>query len=272
MFSVSVSSQVRGTPTQVVWQTRKRIEVSEDPTLRYAAAMTPQLALQSYASPERAKQSARFFKTGPGEYGVGDTFIGVSVADCRQVVKRFTALPLPEVVKLLQSHVHEHRLTALLIMVAQFRTASQTDKTSIYKAYLANTAYINNWDLVDSSAEYIVGSYLGSKYAKVLPRLARSKDLWERRIAMLACFYFTKQANPDPALEIIEILKHDRHDLIQKAVGWMLREIGKRCSRDVLQGWLLNDKEYQRLPRTTLRYAIEHFSPKERQAFLRSTA
>ena len=227
--------------------------------------------LKGMGSPERAKNSMRFFKTGPGQYGEGDQFLGITVPEQRKVAKQHQQLPLGQVIKLLQSPYHEARLTALFILVTQYRKGTPTDQQNIYQAYLANTAYINNWDLVDSSAEFIVGPQLGDNYQAILTKLATSKDLWERRIAMLACFHTIKACNPKPAFEIIELFKDDQHDLLQKAVGWMLREIGKRCGRPVLQAWLLKDKQYTKLPRTTLRYAIEHYSPMERKKFLAGT-
>jgi 3-methyladenine DNA glycosylase AlkD len=228
--------------------------------------------LKANANPERAKSSARFFKTGPGDYGEGDQFLGLAVPQQRIVAKRFQALPLDEIIKLLRMPYHECRLTALFILVGQYKQGDDSQKLAIYMAYLANTAYINNWDLIDSSASYIVGPQLGNNYRKVLLPLAHSKLLWERRIAMLACFYTIAQGNPRAAFEIIDILQNDSHDLIQKAVGWMLREIGKRCGRQTLNDWLLDGKRYQKLPRTTLRYAIEHYFTEERRAFLKGTA
>jgi 3-methyladenine DNA glycosylase AlkD len=216
--------------------------------------------------------SARFFKTGKGQYGEGDHFIGITVPQLRKVARAYKQLPLDEIVKLLHSAVHEYRLTALIIMVGQYKRGTQAEQAKIYKTYLANTKWINNWDLVDSSAGYIVGPQLGTNYAATLAKLAKSADLWERRIAMLACFYTIQQGDPEPAFYVIEFLKHDEHDLIQKAVGWMLREIGKRCGRDVLHDWLLRDNQYQQLPRTTLRYAIEHYPQAERKAFLQGVA
>lgn len=229
-------------------------------------------ALDALADPIRAQNTARFFKTGPGQYGEGDQFIGITVPLQRKVAQQFKDLPLNETIRLLQSPLHESRLTALFIMVGQFKNGDQSTKQTIYDAYLANTKFINNWDLVDSSACYIVGPQLGNDYRAVLTPLARSGDLWERRIAMLATFYHIGQGNPVPAFYIIDILKNDSHDLIQKAVGWMLREIGKRCSREILTDWLVKDQQYTKLPRTTLRYAIEHYSAEERQAFLKGLA
>lgn len=228
--------------------------------------------LRIHADPLRAQHSLRFFKTGPGEYGEGDQFLGVTVPEQRKVAKKFNNLPLPEVVTLLHSRYHECRLTAIFILVYQYTHASPDDMDKIFHTYLDNTKWINNWDIVDSSAGYIVGSHLGPKYEKTLTCLAKSDNIWERRIAMIACLHYIVQGNPEPALMVIELLKYDQHDLIQKAVGWMLREIGKRCSRQLLEDWLAIDKQYQKLPRTTLRYAIEHFDTTRRKQYLAGTA
>lgn len=226
--------------------------------------------LMLLGSPERAANLSWFFKTGPGQYGEHDKFIGVTVPEQRKIAKEFFDLPLDEVEELLHSVYHECRLTALLILVAKYNKGGSDDRKMIYDLYLKNTNYINNWDLVDLSAGYIVGGYLKDNYRSVLYKLARSKNLWERRIAILSTFYHTKQGKPGPALDVIDILKYDSHDLIQKAVGWMLREVGKRCSPDILREWLLKDGQYKKLPRTTLRYSIEHFGESERKSFLKS--
>lgn len=226
--------------------------------------------LHAQADPLRAQHSQRFFKTKAGEYGEGDQFLGVTVPIQRKLAKEFKYLPLPEIVTLLHSPYHECRLTAIFILVYQYNHSPQNDKDKIFQAYLENTEYINNWDIVDSSAGYIVGAHLGKNYQETLTRLARSDSTWDRRIAMIACLHYIMQGNPEPALMVIELLKYDQHDLIQKAVGWMLREIGKRCSRQLLEDWLTNDKQYQKLPRTTLRYAIEHFDTARRKQYLSS--
>ncbi len=222
--------------------------------------------LRAQSTPEKAKNAAWFFKTGPGEYGEGDEFMGVTVPTQRMVAKKYRGLALAEVVKLLQSPVHEERLTALFILVDQFQRGTERVKKPIYSSYLANARYINNWDLVDSSAEQIVGGYLADKDRSILLKLARSKLIWERRIAMIATYHYIKQGDATWALKVAEILINDEHDLIQKAVGWMLREVGKRCARVELEGFL--SVHYKTMPRTALRYAIEHFNPIERQAYL----
>lgn len=218
--------------------------------------------LKALASPERAKSNAWFFKTGPGQYGEGDKFWGLRVPQVRQVVKEFKNLPLNEIIKLLRHEVHEVRLCAVLLLVANF----PKDPEKIYKIYLENTKYINNWDIVDLSAGYIVGTYLDKRPKDILLKLARSKDLWERRIAMIATFYSIKNGDAKVGLQIAEILINDKHDLIQKAVGWMLREIGKRCSVYAEEKFL--QTHASTMPRTTLRYAIEHFPPEKRQYYL----
>lgn len=222
-------------------------------------------ALKAQASPERAKISQRFFKTGQGEYGHGDIFLGVKVPDQRMIAKQFRELPLPEVLRLLHSSVHEERLTALIILVMQFeRTRDQKVRKKIYTTYLANTRWINNWDLVDTTAPKIVGAFLGERPLPVLKKLARSHNLWEKRIAMLSTQYWINQGDCKPAMAIVHVLWKDQHDLIQKAVGWMLREVGQKCSIFVLENFLKQHATH--MPRTALRYAIEKF-PKSKQHF-----
>ena len=221
----------------------------------------------------RADKSQRFFKTGPGEYGEGDVFIGVSVPDQRKVAKKYTDMSLVQISKLLHSHIHEHRLVAIFILVYKFRRASVADQKLIYQYYLDNTKYINNWDIIDSSAGYIVGEYLYSQKddksaTLVLARLAKSSSIWERRIAIMSTFAYTIHGNSRLTLEIADILIHDEHDLVQKAVGWMLREVGKRISRDQEEEFLKS--RYQTMPRTMLRYAIERFAEPKRQMYLKS--
>lgn len=228
-----------------------------------------QAALRAAANPEKAAFFPRFFKAGPGEYAEGDQFIGVTVPAQRIIAKRYyTVLTLPETLRLLQSPWHEERLTALLILVLKYQKGNQTLKNDIFDAYLENTKFINNWDLVDSSADRIVGNWLDSSSYRlaVLEKLAKSSSLWERRIAMLATYDYIKKGRADEALVIATMLLHDSHDLIQKAVGWMLREIGKRVDRSLLTTFL--DKHAAIMPRTTLRYAIEHFSPEVRKHYL----
>jgi 3-methyladenine DNA glycosylase AlkD len=222
--------------------------------------MTTALAsqhLRRFASSSRATVSRRFFKTGPGQYGEGDVFIGVKVPRIREVARENLLLPRGEIKQLLHSKVHEERLLALLILVDQFSHASEHEREAIYNFYLLNTKHINNWDLVDLSADKIVGEYLQNTSKAILFKFAKSKNIWERRIAMLATFHYIKKGRAEDAFEIAEMLLKDEHDLIHKAVGWMLREIGKRCSRPTEETFL--KKYYKTMPRTMLRYAIEHF-------------
>jgi 3-methyladenine DNA glycosylase AlkD len=229
--------------------------------------------LRAVINPEKAVFLPRFFKAGPSGYAEGDKFLGVTVPAQRIIAKKYKNLPLQQIEKLIQSEWHEERLTGLIILVGQFKIAyknsDEPSQKEMYDFYLGHTKNINNWDLVDSSAEFIVGPYLQNRPEKmaVLTRLARSKNLWEKRIAMISTFDYIKQGNPGEALEIAEILLQDKHDLIQKAVGWMLREIGKRCDRQLLVEFL--NEHYQTMPRTSLRYAIEHFSPEVRQKYLK---
>jgi 3-methyladenine DNA glycosylase AlkD len=223
--------------------------------------------LRSLADPQKATVLARFFKTGPGEYGFGDRFIGVVVPDIRRVVKSHRQAGRPAVVKLLRSPFHEERLTALLILVEQYRNGDASRRKEIYDLYLSNTAFINNWDLVDLTAQHIVGDQLHDKKSSVLTRLALSESLWERRIAMLSTYHFIRHGESSEALRIAELLLHDPHDLIHKAVGWMLREIGKRCSRQEECRFL--DRHAPAMPRTMLRYAIEHFPEELRKRYMR---
>lgn len=211
------------------------------------------------ADPADATHLQRFFKTGPGEYGEGDVFIGVRVPATRLVVKKFRGLDPGEVELLLDSEVHEHRLAAVLLLVAAY----PKDPDAVYVQYLAAVARgrVNNWDLVDASAEHIVGPHvrLGRAPHSVLDELAASPDLWERRVGVLATFDFIKSGDAGPALRLSEALLGDRHDLIQKATGWMLREAGKRVSREALLGFL--DAHAAAMPRTMLSYATEHLDP-----------
>ncbi len=225
-------------------------------------------ALRAVATPERATANAWFFKTGPGQYGEGDQFLGVTVPQQRKVAKQFNDLPLKEVEQLIMSPWHEERLTGLFVLVGQFKKADETNKKLIYEFYMSHTECVNNWDLVDSSAEYIVGPWLDNRPEKmiVLGTLASSNLLWDRRIAIIATFEYIRQGRADEALIIAKELLHDPHDLIQKAVGWMLREVGKRVDSSLLVAFL--EKHAKTMPRTTLRYAIEHFSPQKRAYFL----
>jgi 3-methyladenine DNA glycosylase AlkD len=222
--------------------------------------------LNKLKNPAKAKILAGFFKTGKGEYGEGDVFLGITVPLQRVVAKKFTDLELAEIQKLLNSEIHEHRLVALLILVEKYRKGDEKEKGKVVKMYLKNTTKINNWDLVDLSAHYILGNYLLERDRKILYKLARSKNLWEKRIAIISTFAFIRAGEFDDTLKISEILIKDRHDLINKAVGWMLREVGKRDQR-VEEKFLL--RYYRDMSRTTLRYAVERFPEKKRQFYLK---
>jgi 3-methyladenine DNA glycosylase AlkD len=211
--------------------------------------------------------SVSFFKTGPGEYGEGDRFLGVTVPNLRRVAREFAALPVNGTLALLESPWHEDRLLALLILVRAYERGTPAEKVRIHRAYLANTKYINNWDLVDLSAAQIVGGQaLDKRSLTVIRRLARSKSLWEKRIAMIATFRFIRTGNFRPTIEIAAALVNDDHDLIQKAVGWMLREVG---NRDLATEERFLEKHHRTMPRTTLRYAIEKFPEARRKQYLR---
>ncbi|PIS09572.1 DNA alkylation repair protein [Candidatus Beckwithbacteria bacterium CG10_big_fil_rev_8_21_14_0_10_34_10] len=222
--------------------------------------------LKKAARNKQAKTLSRFFKTGKGEYGEGDLFLGVKVPDIRKVAKKYKDLELLKVEKLLQSKIHEYRLTALLILTYKFPQADEKERQKIVSLYLKNTKYINNWDLVDLSAPKIVGEYFLDKDRKILYKLAKSKDLWEKRIAILATYAFLRQNQLKDTIKISLLLLKDNHDLIHKAVGWMLRELGKKDEK-VLTQFL--EKHFKAMPRTMLRYSIERFEEKKRKYFLK---
>lgn len=224
-------------------------------------------ALKQYASPKKAKFLTRFFKTAKGQYAEGDEFIGVVVPDSRRVALKFKEIPLSELNTLLGSKIHEERLVALLILVQQFQQANEQGKEKRYAFYLKNTNYINNWDLVDLSADKIVGAYLLDKKREALYTLAKSSLLWERRIAMIATFQFIKEKKEyRDTFKIADLLLTDTEDLIHKAAGWMLREVGKRASEKALIDFL--ESRYNKMPRTMLRYAIERFPEVRRRAYI----
>ena len=225
--------------------------------------------LRKLGDKERAKNSQWFFKTGPGEYGEGDRFLGIKVPELRKLAKEYQGIPLTEVTQLLESPIHEERLLALLILVCAFSKGDEPTQEKIYHIYLNNTQYINNWDLVDASAEHIVGAFLNDKSKKSLYDLARSSDLWERRIAIMATFHFIKEGEFTETLKIAQMLLSDKEDLIHKAVGWMLREVGKRHL--ATEEHFLKE-HYKKMPRIMLRYAIEKFPEPKRQRYLKGTA
>ena len=222
--------------------------------------------LRQYADRGQAALLQRFFKTGPGEYGEGDVFIGVTVPCSRKVAKEFGHLALKEVVKLLRSRVHEERLVALLILVSQFQSADEKGRGRIFRTYLKNHSFINNWDLIDLTAHHILGGFLQGKDQTPLYALARSGSLWKRRMAVLATFRYLRERDLKETLKIARMLLKDQEDLIHKAVGWALREVGKR-DEALLESFL--KKHHKKMPRTMLRYAIERFSEPKRQRYLK---
>ncbi len=217
-------------------------------------------------NPKKAVHLMRFFKTGKNQYGEGDRFLGITVPEQRRIAKQFKHLNLKNIQKLLVNPYHEFRLTALLILTLQYPKATPSKQKKIVRLYLGHTRYINNWDLVDLSAHHILGAYLHNKDKAILMRLAKSKSLWERRIAIISCFAFIRNSVFNEAFHIAYLLLSDSHDLIHKAVGWMLREIGKR-DRKAEEVFLR--KNYQKMPRTMLRYAIERFPEETRQKYLK---
>jgi 3-methyladenine DNA glycosylase AlkD len=222
--------------------------------------------IRALADPRDAEHLQRFFKTGKGQYGEGDRFLGIRVPQLRALARRFRSLPHEQVLSLLRSPWHEQRLLAVLLLVDQYRRGTDVERETIYRAYLDHTDYINNWDLVDSSAEHIVGPQLDPSDLRGLQALARSESLWERRIAMLATFHWIKAAEFRPTLCVATLLLDDSHDLIHKAVGWMLREIGKR---NLAAEERFLREHCRNMPRTMLRYAIERFPEPRRRQYLR---
>lgn len=222
--------------------------------------------LKKLGNQEQAAVSQRFFKTGPGEYGEGDIFLGIRVPVLRKLAKTYHPISLKEAEKLLRTPIHEARLLALLLLVIAYAKGDEPTKKSVYQLYLKNTGYINNWDLVDTSAEHIVGAYLMERSKAPLFRLAKSHSLWERRIAVLSTFHFIKRHAFGDTLKIAEMLLADKEDLIHKAVGWMLREVG---NRDLKTEETFLKKHYHNMPRTMLRYAIEKFPEPKRQQYLK---
>jgi 3-methyladenine DNA glycosylase AlkD len=222
--------------------------------------------LKSHSNPGKAKAMQRFFKTGKGEYGEGDIFIGLSVPLQRTIARKYTGLSLTEIQKLLSSPIHEMRLTGLFILNRKYLNSSLAEKQKIFDFYLKNSTKINNWDLVDSSASSIVGNYLFDKPRDILFKLAKSKNIWERRIAMISTYAFIKNKDFKTTLILSEILLNDEHDLIHKAVGWMLKEISKKDTKAVEK---FLDINCIKMPRTMLRYAIEKMPESKRRGYLK---
>lgn len=226
---------------------------------------TIQEELRKQASPERAQQALRYFKTGPGEYGEGDEFLGIRVPALRAIAKKYRSVEFDTVKKLLPSRWHEERLLALLLLVDRHAKCDPSERDAIHRYYLEQTRYVNNWDLVDSSAPTLVGKHIANGSRKILRVLVKSNSLWERRIAIIATQYFIRQGDFKDALELSKSLLHDQEDLIHKAVGWMLREIG---DRDPSLEYQFLDQHASEMPRTMLRYAIEKFPAEQRQHYL----
>jgi 3-methyladenine DNA glycosylase AlkD len=222
--------------------------------------------MRGIGSATRARQSLRFFRTAPGEYGAGDRFLGLTVPQVRDLCRQHADLPLPCVRDLLRSRWHEARLLALMILVRKFERGDKSRQARVAKLYLANLAWVNNWDLVDCSAHFILGPHLARGERSLLDTLARSPDLWRRRIAMIATFHYIRQDDFRDALRIARTLLRDEHDLIHKASGWMLREIGKR-DEPTLRSFL--ERHAARMPRTMLRYAIERLPPGSRSRYMK---
>ena len=214
---------------------------------------------------EKAKLLSRFFRTGKGQYGEGDVFLGITVPEQRKIAGKYN-LSLKEIQELLSSKIHEYRLTALLILTSKYKKSDDAEKKDIFDFYIKNTKNINNWDLVDLSAPNIAGNYLLEKDKSPLYNLAKSENLWEKRISIISAFSFIRKNSFEDALKISGILLSDNHDLIHKAVGWMLREIGKRNMRTEER---FLKKHYKIMPRTTLRYAIEKFDNRKREFYLK---
>jgi 3-methyladenine DNA glycosylase AlkD len=223
--------------------------------------------LRTAANPDQARVAQSFFKTGPGQYGEGDQFLGIRVPVLRTFARKYEALSLADIEKLLQSRWHEERLVALLLLVRRYERGDDAQRDAVYALYFRRMAFINNWDLVDSSAPHIVGAHLSARDRAPLYTLAQSPSLWERRIAMLATQYYIRHGDFRDALAIAELLLDDPHDLIHKATGWMLREIGNR-DRAAEEKFLR--KHAARMPRTMLRYAIEKFPEELRRKYMAS--
>lgn len=249
----------------------RRLRQTAAPDFTTAAEVQAELARQ--ADPARVPGLMRFFKTAPGEYAAGDRFRGLRVPQVRAIVRRAGTLPVPEVERLVASPWHEDRLTGLLILARQFARATPPERHARFTVYLAaaRAGRINNWDLVDVTADRVVGAWLHARPERVatLDRLARSSSLWERRIAVLATFHFIRRGEFADTLRLANTLRDDPHDLMHKAIGWMLREVGKR-DRAALDAFLATHAA--RMPRTMLRYAIEKHSPTARQRWLKAKA
>lgn len=254
---------------QLVAAPKSRAKKKPAPTLEKSSASKTLLALTRLGSVSAAAIAQRFFKTGVGQYGAGDLFLGIRVPVLRALVRDMKDAGFEVAAPLLKSGWHEARKVALMLLVRVFQQGDEKTQKRVYALYLKSSKFINNWDLVDMSAEHIVGRWLADKPAlreRVLTRLAKSKSLWERRIAILATFHYIKQGNVAETLRIAQLLIQDEEDLIRKAVGWMLREVGKRVSEEKEESFL--KRHYRQMPRTMLRYAIERFNEPKRKRYL----
>ncbi len=221
--------------------------------------------IQEHANTEKAKIYQRFFKTGKGDYGEGDIFLGLTMPKQREIAKKYSEISLSNIQKLLNSKIHEHRMSAGIILVNKYKKADENKKQDIFNFYIKNAKKFNNWDLVDVTCTHVVGNFLLDKNRQTLYNLAKSKNLWEKRISIVSTYEFIKNKDFGDAIKIFEILLKDKHDLIHKAIGWMLREIGKK-DKEILVDFIKTN--YNQLPRTTLRYSIERFSEEERKRWL----
>jgi len=228
--------------------------------------MSIQKQMQQLADPVYASHNQRFFKTCKGEYGYGDVFIGIRMPGLRKLAKEYIALSIADIRKLVKSEIHEERLVGLLILVNQYKQADDKYKNKVYDFYLKHFKYINNWDLVDVTCPHIVGAHLLNRNRKILYSWARSKHLWTKRIAIVSNWWFIRHGDLNDVFKISKILLHDEHDLIHKAVGWMLREAGKKDLK-LLEVFL--KQHYQEMPRTMPRYSIEKFPERKRQKYLK---
>lgn len=222
--------------------------------------------LQKQANPEQAKILKRFFKTGKGQYGEGDVFLGIKVPIQRAIAKKYTKISLEQLQELLNTDIHEYRFTSLVILINKYNNSDEQGKKEIYEFYIQNIKNINNWDLVDISCPNIIGDYLLEKDKTILYALAKSAHLWTKRIAIISTLKFIKNNQFEDTLNIAEILLKDKHDLLHKAVGWMLREVGKK-NQKAEEAFL--DRYYKQMPRTMLRYSIERFSEEKKKDYMK---
>ena len=222
--------------------------------------------LARVGSPEKAKILSGFFKTDKGQYGYGDIFLGVKVPETRSIAKKFNELSLKDLKELLYSKIHEERLCALLLLVDKYKQSNSKNKKIIVDFYIQNAKNVNNWDLVDLSADKILGNYLIDKDKSILYILAKSQNNWEKRISIISTFAFIRNNKFEDTIKISEILLNDKHHLVQKAVGWMLREVGKRDESKLI---IFLDKHYKVMPRTMLRYAIERLNEERKERYMK---